>query len=128
MARTKNGTMTLREDDRGVVLDAQLDPERPDVQVLALALKRGDLDQCSMAFVCTDDTWESGEDGEHRIIRSLSLHRRDISICNRGASPSTTVSIRSGSQTPVRRRSTAELRLIRALQETVVEKYRRKLR
>jgi phage head maturation protease len=44
IARTRNGTMTLEEDDQGLLVRAQLSPEQSIVKVVALAVGRGDLE------------------------------------------------------------------------------------
>lgn len=52
LARTKSGTLTLAVDKVGLAVDApELDPTNPDVQRLASAMARQDIDQMSFAFV-----------------------------------------------------------------------------
>lgn len=51
LARTKSGTLTLTVDPVGLAVDAPgLDPSNPDVQRLASAMERRDIDQMSFAF------------------------------------------------------------------------------
>jgi hypothetical protein len=45
LARTKSGTLRLAEDERGLRIDATLDPTDPDVQRLIPKMKRGDMSQ-----------------------------------------------------------------------------------
>lgn len=92
IARTGKN-MTLVEDARGLKVDADLDPEDPDVQLLARKMKNGLIDQMSFAFQCTDnDAWNP--DYTERNIKSVSIHRGDVSVVNQGASEATTASIR----------------------------------
>jgi len=62
LARTKSGTLSLREDPtKGVFFSAQLDADSsPDAQALASAINRGDIDGCSFSFRVADngDTWD----------------------------------------------------------------------
>ena len=91
LARTKSGTMTLVEDARGLRVDADLNPNDPDVRSLVPKMQRGDVDQMSFAFRATDQDWS--EDYTKRTIRSVALHRGDVSIVTMGANPATTSSV-----------------------------------
>lgn len=91
LARTKNGSLTLVEDARGLRWQADLDPEDPDSKVIARKVDQGLLDECSFAFRCTDDVWN--EDFTQRTIKSLSLHKGDVSVVNYGANSATSVSV-----------------------------------
>jgi HK97 family phage prohead protease len=93
LARTISGTMTLTEDDRGLKVEADLDPEDPDVQSLARKMKRGDIDQMSFAFMVTAGDWN--DDYSARTITACSIHRGDVSVVNQGANPASTASVRS---------------------------------
>lgn len=87
LARTKSGTMTLMEDARGLRVDADLNPQDPDVRSLVPKMQRGDVDQMSFAFRATDQEWN--KDYTQRTIRSVALHRGDVSIVTMGANPAT---------------------------------------
>lgn len=93
LARTASGTLRLSEDARGLYVEADLDPDDPDVQQLVRKNRRGDLDQMSFAFRTLQDEWN--EDYTHRTIQQYSLHRGDVSVVNYGANPATQVSVRS---------------------------------
>src|ERR1022692_465434 len=67
LARTKSGTLTLTEDTRGLRVDADLNSRDPDVQALMPKLERHDVDEMSLAFRVTDQTWS--EDYSQRAIR-----------------------------------------------------------
>jgi HK97 family phage prohead protease len=49
LARTKNGTLRLKEDDAGLYMDADL-PDTQAARDLYTLVERGDVDQMSFAF------------------------------------------------------------------------------
>ncbi len=95
LARTSSGTLALVEDARGLKAEADLDPSDPNVQAILPAMRRGDITEMSFAFRATEQEWS--EDRSQRVIRSVNLHRGDVSIVTMGANSHTTaeVSIRS---------------------------------
>ena len=58
LARTRSGTLTLKEDDKGLRIDTVLDAEDPDVKSITGKMKRGDLDKMSFAFRATKQEWD----------------------------------------------------------------------
>lgn len=71
LARTKSGTLTLREDGVGLAVDADLAPTTVGADLAAL-LKRGDVDQMSFGFQVVRDRWEREErDGTEVEIRTV---------------------------------------------------------
>lgn len=54
LGRTKNKTLTLKEDERGLMFRVQLDPNQQAHKDLHAAIKRGDIDECSFAFTVPD--------------------------------------------------------------------------
>lgn len=62
MARTKAGTMELREDPKGLRVYAELAPTTM-AKDLRILVKRGDVDGMSFAFSVDKDVW-ADEDGE----------------------------------------------------------------
>jgi HK97 family phage prohead protease len=93
LARTRSGTLRLSEDDRGLRVEADLDPDDPDVQSLVRKMRRGDIDQMSFAFQATGQEWN--DDYSARTITGLSIHRGDVSVVNQGANPAALASVRS---------------------------------
>jgi len=85
LARTKSGTLSLLEDQRGLKWSASLEPSDPDVQTLLPKLRRGDLDGASFAFRVTDDEWDS--EYRNRLVKSITMTKGDISIVPFGANP-----------------------------------------
>ena len=94
LARTKSGTMVLRADRRGLLVEATLDASDPDVQALLPKMRRGDLDEMSFAFRVKDQEWNS--DYTHRTIKEVSLQKGDVSVVNYGMNPNTQVAIAEG--------------------------------
>ena len=73
LARTKSGTLRLAEDDRGLRIDATLDPTDPDVQRLIPKMKRGDLSQMSFGFRTLKDAWRQEGADQIRELHSVDL-------------------------------------------------------
>ena len=76
LARTKSGTLILEEDDRGLRVEASLDPMNPDAQRVMSAMRRGDLSQMSFAFRTIKDSMSA--DGMMRELREVQLF--DVSV------------------------------------------------
>jgi uncharacterized protein len=94
LARTTSGTLELREIERGLFAEAPgLDRDDPDVRALEPKMRRGDVTEMSFAFRALDEEWN--EDYTHRSLRSVDIHRGDVSIVSYGASSSTTATLRS---------------------------------
>jgi HK97 family phage prohead protease len=92
LARTKSGTLTLLEDAHGLNVVAELEPDDPDVEAILPKVRRGDIDEMSLAFRATRSEWN--EDYTERTIRELTVHRGDVSLVNMGANPNTSLSVR----------------------------------
>lgn len=93
MARTRSGTLTLREDDRGLYMETELDPEDPDVRAIVPKMKRGDLDKMSFAFMPTKQEWDDNQDIPLRTITEAQLF--DVSIVTSPAYEGTDIGLRS---------------------------------
>ena len=87
IARTTNGTLTLTEDETGLLVEATLDPSDSDVAYIAPKLRAGLIDEMSFAFRITSGLW-SPDYSEYRIDR-FDLHRGDVAIVGFGANPHT---------------------------------------
>ena len=93
LARTRSGTLSLSEDERGLYMEAVLDGTDPDVRALVPKMKRGDLDKMSFAFVQMRQTWDDSGDIPKRTIEDVELH--DVSIVTRPAYGGTEIGLRS---------------------------------
>jgi len=97
MARTRSGTLTLEQDDRGLKMSASLDRDDPDVQRIYHKMKRGDVDKMSFAFFPEVQEWDDSGDTPLRTIRSASLH--DVSAVTHPAYDGTEIGLRSLEET-----------------------------
>lgn len=95
LARTKSGTLKLREDDKGLYMEARLDPNNPDAVKMRSALMRGDVSQMSFAFETIKDSWNA--DRTVRELREVKLH--DVSIVTYPAYEETSAEIRNSDST-----------------------------
>lgn len=87
LARTVSGTLKLTQDSTGLLAEAALDPNDPDVQRLAPKMARGDIDEMSFAFYTIRQEWSP--DYEERALVELSINKGDVSVVNYGANPAT---------------------------------------
>jgi len=93
IARTSNGTLTLRETDEGLQVDAPgLDGSDVDVAYIAPKIRSGLIDEMSFMFRITRGTW-SPDYTEYRIDE-YDIHRGDVSIVGYGANPFTGTELR----------------------------------
>lgn len=95
LARTKSGTLKLREDDRGLLMEARLDPNNPDAVKMRSALMRGDVSQMSFAFETVKDAWN--KDRTVRELKEVRLY--DVSIVTYPAYEETSAEIRNSQST-----------------------------
>lgn len=93
MARTRSGTLKLKEDKRGLFMETELDPEDPDVKSIVPKMRRGDLDKMSFAFAPTVQEWDDSEETPLRTIREARLY--DVSIVTSPAYEGTDIGLRS---------------------------------
>ena len=91
LARTKNGTLTLSEDDRGLFMDAEI-ADTNEGRDLYKLVERGDVDQMSFAFRVIRQKWN--EDRSMRTLTEVSLADGDVSVVTYPAYPTTTVEAR----------------------------------
>jgi HK97 family phage prohead protease len=98
LARTKNGTMTLTEDDRGLYMDAEI-ADTNEGRDLYKLVERGDVDQMSFAFRVIRQKWS--EDRTTRTLTEVSLADGDVSVVTYPAYPTTTVEAREALRTAI---------------------------
>ena len=107
LARTKSGTLMLEEDERGLRVEAQLDPTNPDAARVISAMKRGDISQMSFAFRTIKDSWSN--DRAVRELKEVQLY--DVSVVTFPAYEETVAELRKASEVAtVDNRSTILLR------------------
>ena len=93
LARTKSGTLTLSEDERGLFIEAELNMKDPDVQAIASKMERGDLDEMSFAFTPEVEKWDDTGDTPLRTLEKVNLF--DVAIVTYPAYGDTEIGIRS---------------------------------
>lgn len=93
LARTRSGTLKLREDNVGLYMETTLDPDDPDVRAITSKMKRGDLDKMSFAFSADVQEWDESGDIPLRTIKRASLF--DVSIVTTPAYDGTDIGMRS---------------------------------
>jgi len=98
LARTKNGTLQLIEDDRGLRFEADLADTQEARDIYEL-VKRGDVDQMSFAFRVIRQKWS--EDKSRRILTEVSLADGDVSVVTYPAYPTTSVEAREHIQAAI---------------------------
>ena len=117
LARSKSGTLALEEDERGLRVEAELDPTNPDAARIISAMKRGDLNQMSFAFRTIKDSWS--DDRSVRELREVQLF--DVSVVTFPAYEETVAELRNA-QAPVTIAPTSKLLLRKS--QIAVEKLR----
>ena len=93
LARTRSGTLKLSEDDKGLHIETQLDPNDPDVKALKPKMERGDMDEMSFAFFPVVQEWD--DSGEMPLRTIMEAELMDVSIVNRPAYEGTDIGLRS---------------------------------
>ena len=96
LARQKSGTLSVREDEKGLYFEATIPESREDVYEM---VKRGDLDECSFAFRVSKDEWryayENDDlDVDERVIKEISIVP-EITLATFGAYKTTSVDLRT---------------------------------
>ena len=93
LARTRSGTLTIREDKHGLFIETELDASDPDVKSIVPKMKRGDLDKMSFAFKPTVQEWDESGDIPLRTVQEAKLY--DVSIVTNPAYDGTEIGLRS---------------------------------
>lgn len=101
LGRSKAGTMTLKEDSRGLWADITINREDRAAMDLYERVKRGDVDQCSIGFDILEEDTDYREDGSvHWTIRRVKLY--EVSACTFPAYTETNISARTAQRDQLR--------------------------
>jgi HK97 family phage prohead protease len=92
MGRTGAGTLSLREDAKGLAFENEL-PGTSDGNDLAIQIERGDIPGMSFGFVTRKQEWDETVDPPHRTILEADLY--EITYTAFPAYPDTEVGMRS---------------------------------
>lgn len=94
IARTSTGTLSLRETERGLDVEApDLDMDDLDVAYIAPKIRAGLIDEMSFMFRIVRGSW-SPDYTEFRI-EEYDIHRGDVAIVGYGANPYTAAELRT---------------------------------
>lgn len=93
LARTRSGTLTLREDERGLYMETELDATDPEVKSIVPKMKRGDLDKMSFAFFPDVQEWDDTGETPLRRVKKASLV--DVAIVTFPAYEGTEIGLRA---------------------------------
>ena len=113
LGRTKPGTLTLKEDSRGLFYSCN----PPDGAHVVNSIERGDIDGSSFGFIVTKDQWDDERDDKGRLLKSTRTIQ-DVDLFDVGpvtypANDNATAAIRSmfpGGLSPEFRSRMTELR------------------
>jgi HK97 family phage prohead protease len=95
LGRTKSGTLSLREDDKGLWMEVT-PPDTQIVRDLVLEpIRRGDISQQSFGFEVKAQEWRDGEDGELDLRTITEAKLWDVSAVTYPAYEGTDVAVRS---------------------------------
>lgn len=92
LGRTKNGSLNLREDERGLWVEIK-PPETTWASDFVESIRRGDVDQMSFGFETVRDFWEGEEGRQIRTLVEVKLY--EVSPVTFPAYPQTEISARA---------------------------------
>lgn len=91
LGRTSNGTLRLSQDAKGLSWTAD-PPDTVWARDLLVSIGRGDVSECSFAFIPIKETWKDNIDLPTRIVEDLQLF--DVSAVSRPAYIGTSLGLR----------------------------------
>ena len=94
LGRTKAGTLTLRQDERGLWGSIKINRDDVDAMNLYARVQRGDVDQCSFGFDIERETFIDLGDGRCRWEIEKVNPLFEVSVCTFPAYEGTSVSAR----------------------------------
>lgn len=104
LGRTVAGTLTIRQDERGLWGDITINPKDSDAMNTYSRVQRRDVSQCSIGFEIVDEEAEYRDDGStHWTIRKVKLW--EVSVCTFPAYAKTNVQARAADRDQLKRRS-----------------------
>lgn len=92
LGRTKNKTLTLKSDDKGLWGSILINRNDPEALSLYQKVKRGDVDKCSFGFIPTDEESESSDNGTLFTVKKCDLI--EVSVVAFPAYENTSISAR----------------------------------
>lgn len=110
LGRTKSGTLTLRQDERGLWGSIRINRDDMDAMNLYARVQRGDVDQCSFGFEIKRETFVDLGGGKCRWEIEEVDPLYEVSVCTFPAYAETSVSARKQDYTEIQRRHAEEWR------------------
>lgn len=104
LGRTKAGTLTLRQDERGLWGSIRINRDDVDAMNLYARVQRGDVDQCSFGFDIKRETFVDLGGGECRWEIEEVDPLYEVSVCTFPAYTETSVSARKQDLAEIERR------------------------
>lgn len=111
LGRTKAGTLTLRQDDRGLWGSVKINPDDTDAMSLYSRVERGDVDQCSFGFAIKRETFVDLGGGRYRWEIEEIDPLYEVSVCTFPAYAETSVAARQADLAEIQRRKADAWRL-----------------
>jgi Escherichia/Staphylococcus phage prohead protease len=105
LGRNKAGTLSLREDDKGLFFQVKL-PSTSFARDLVESMRRGDINQNSFGFTVNDQKWEKQDGEDISVLKSVRLF--DVSVVTFPAYTETLSEVRSIAQALTREKPTDE--------------------
>lgn len=103
LGRTKAGTLTLKNDSRGLWGEIKVNQNDQDAMNLYERVKRHDVDQCSFGFDIIDEEFEDRGDSVHWTIKKVKLY--EVSVVTFPAYTETSVTARKNQIKEIKKRS-----------------------
>ena len=94
LGRTKSGTLTLKQDERGLWGSVRINRDDVDAMNLYARVQRGDVDQCSFGFAIKSETFRDLGNGKYRWEIEEIDPLYEVSVCTFPAYEGTSVSAR----------------------------------
>lgn len=94
LGRAKAGTLSLKQDERGLWGSIRINREDGDAMNLYARVQRGDVDQCSFGFAIKRESFEVLGGGKYRWVIEEVDPLYEVSVCTFPAYEATSVSAR----------------------------------
>lgn len=104
LGRTKAGTLTLKQDERGLWGSIRLNRDDQDAMNLYARVQRGDVDQCSFGFEIKRETFVDLGGGKYRWEIEEVDPLYEVSVCTFPAYTETSVSARKDDLAEIQKR------------------------
>ena len=106
LARTRAGTLTLKQDERGLWGSVKINREDGDAMNLYARVQRGDVDQCSFGFNIKRETFVDLGGGQYRWEIEEVDPLFEVSVCTFPAYQETSVAARQKELEDIQKRQT----------------------